>query len=406
MAPTVVASTRTAPFRRPQVGKVSTGLLLGLLGAAAVAGLVIWSAQPSPLAVESAAVAMRPLVVSVDEQGRTRAREPYTVAAPVTGQLLRTALIEGDTVSAGQVLASIAIAPEDRRTEAVLDAAVAAAEARYRVATAAVDEAASAAARAQQEAQRRETLFAQRLIALEERESFAQAAAAAVAREANARATLQAASAERDSARSQRLGSTGREGILDVLAPAAGTVQRVFEKSQRVVTAGTPLFQISNGDALELVIDLLTQEAVRVAPGDRIQVTGWGGEQSLDGVVRYVEPEAFTKFSALGVEEQRVNVIGELLSANPGLGAEYRIEAAIVVDESPSALTVPTSALFRRDERWQVFAIVDAIVQLRQVEIGRRSIDMAEVVSGVQDGERVIVFPSDLVLDGLAVEEL
>ena len=387
-------------------GKASTGLLLGVLGAAVVVALLVWSAQPRPLAVESAPVALRPLVVSVDEQGRTRAREPYTVAAPVTGQLLRTALIEGDSVSAGQVLASIAIAPEDRRTEAVLEAAVAAAEARYRVATAALDEAASAAARAQQEAQRRETLFAQRLIALEERESFAQAAAAAAAREANARATLQAASAERDSARSQRLGSAGTEGILDVLAPAAGTVQRVFEKSQRVVTAGTPLFQISNGDALELVIDLLTQEAVQVAPGDRIQVTGWGGEQSLEGVVRYVEPEAFTKFSALGVEEQRVNVIGELLSPNPGLGAEYRIEAAIVVDESASALTVPTSALFRREERWHVFAVVGGLVQLREVGIGRRSIDMAEVLSGVQDGERVVVFPSDLVQDGIAVEEL
>lgn len=387
-------------------GKASTRVVLLLLVVAVVVALVLMSAQPRPLAVESAEVALRPLVVSVDEQGRTRAREPYTVAAPVTGQLLRTPLIEGDPVSAGQVLARIAIAPEDRRTEAVLEAAVAAAEARYRVATAAVDEAQGAALRAQQEAQRRETLFAQRLIAQEERDAFVQAAAAAAAREANARAALQAAGAERDSARSQRLGSGNQEGILDVLAPADGTVQRVFEKSERVVTAGTPLFQISNGDALELVIDLLTQEAVQVRPGNRIQVTGWGGAQSLEGVVRYVEPEAFTKFSALGVEEQRVNVIGELLSPNPGLGAEYRIEAAIVVDESPAALTLPTSALFRREERWQTFAIVNGSVQLRDLEIGRRSIDMAEVLGGVQEGERVIVFPSDLVLDGIAVEEL
>jgi len=391
---------------KPQAGKAFPGLLFGLLGTAVVVALVMWSAQPRPLAVESAAVTLRPLVVSVDEQGRTRAREPYTVAAPVTGQLLRTALIEGDTVSAGQVLASIAIAPEDRRTEAVLEAAVAAAEARYRVAAAALDEVASAAARAQLEAQRRETLFAQRLIAQEERDAFVQSAAATAAREANARAALQAASAERDSARSQRLGSGGPEGILDVLAPAGGSVQRVFEKSERVVTAGTPLFQISNGDALELVIDLLTQEAVQVRAGDRIQVTGWGGEQTLEGLVRYVEPQAFTKFSALGVEEQRVNVIGELLTPNPGLGAEYRIEAAIVLDESPAVLSVPTSALFRRDERWQVFAIVGGQVQLREVEIGRRSIDMAEVLNGVQDNERVVVFPSDLVTDGIAVEEL
>lgn len=391
---------------KAHAGKASTGLVFGLLGVAVVAAVALLSAQPRPLAVESDAVALRPLVVSVDEQGRTRAREPYTVAAPVTGQLLRTALVEGDSVSAGQVLASVAIAPEDRRTQAVLEAAETAAQARYQVAAAALEEVQSAARRAQQEAQRREALFAQRLIAQEERDAFVQAAAAAAAREANARASLQAAAAERDSARSQRLGSTSSEGILDVLAPAAGTVQRVFEKSERVVSAGTPLFQISNGDALELVIDLLTQEAVQVRPGDRIEVTGWGGEQTLEGVVRYVEPEAFTKFSALGVEEQRVNVIGELVSPNPGLGAEYRIEAAIVVDESPEALTVPTSALFRRDERWQTFAIVSGVVQLRELVIGRRSIDMAEVLSGVQEGERVIVFPSDLVNDGIAVEEL
>lgn len=384
----------------------NTRWLTSLFVVLAIAAALYWSAQPRPLPVESAAVEIRELLVSVDEQGRTRAREPYTVAAPVTGQLLRTDLIEGEHVGAGQVLARIAIAPEDRRTEAVLEAALAAAQARYSVAEAALEEASSASARAQQEAARRETLFAQRLIAQEERDAYRQSAEAAAAREANAQAVLQAASAERDSARSQRMGTGQAEGILNVEAPAEGTVQRVFERSERVVSAGTPLFQISNGDALELVIDLLTQEAVQVSPGDRIQVTGWGGAHTLDAVVRYVEPEAFTKFSALGVEEQRVNVIGELLSPNPGLGAEYRIEAAIVVDENPAALTLPTSALFRRDERWHVFAIVDGVVQLREVGIGRRSVDMAEVLSGARQGERVVVFPSDLVADGIAVEEL
>ncbi len=402
-------NTRTASTsihrRPPSPGRIGTSLLL-TLGAAALVGLAVWSAQPAPLAVETAQVGQTPLLVTVEEQGRTRAREPYTVAAPVTGQLLRTALVEGDRVSAGQIVASIAIAPDDRRTAAVLEAAEAAAEARERVAAAALEEAGSASARARQEAQRRETLFTQGLIAREEREAYAQLAAAAQAREANARAALQAAAAERESARSQRLGSQADAGILDVLAPAAGTVQRVFEKSERVVAAGTPLFQISNGDALELVVDLLTQEAVQVRPGDRMLVSGWGGEQALEGVVRYVEPQAFTKFSALGVEEQRVNVIGELVSPNPGLGAEYRIEAAIVVDEAEAVLSVPMSALFRRAGQWQVFAVVEGRVQLREVQIGRRNSAQAEVLAGLAEGERVVVFPSDLVLDGIAVQEL
>jgi HlyD family secretion protein len=376
-----------------------------LLALAAVLGLGFWAARPVPLAVETAVVTSQPLLVTVEEQGRTRAREPYTVAAPVTGALLRTALIEGDRVSAGQILASIAIAPDDGRTAAVLVAAEAAAEARERVAAAALEEAASASARALQESQRRETLFTEGLIAREEREAFAQSAAAAQAREANARAALQAAAAERESARSQRLGGAGDKSTLDVLAPAAGTVQRVFEKSERVVAAGTPLFQISNGDALELVVDLLTQEAVLVRPGNRLLVSGWGGEQTLEGVVRYVEPQAFTKFSALGVEEQRVNVIGELLSPNPGLGAEYRIEAAIVVDAAEAVLSVPMSALFRRAGQWQVFAVVEGRVQLRELQIGRRNSAQAEVIAGLAEGERVVVFPSDLVLDGIAVRE-
>jgi len=386
-------------------GRSGTSLLL-LLAVAAVVALGVWSARPAPLAVETAVVAPMPLLVTVEEQGRTRAREPYTVAAPVTGALLRTALIEGDRVSAGQILASIALAPDDLRTAAVLQAAEAAAEARERVAAAALEEAGSASARARQESQRREALFAQGLIAREEREAFAQGAAAAQAREANARAALQAAAAERESARSQRLGSAGDAGILDVLSPAAGTIQRVFEKSERVVAAGTPLFQISNGDALELVVDLLTQEAVLVRPGNRILLSSWGGEQTLEGVVRYVEPQAFTKFSALGVEEQRVNVIGELLSPNPGLGAEYRIEAAIVVDQAETVLSVPMSALFRRAGQWQVFAVVEGLVQLREVQIGRRNSAQAEVLAGLAEGERVVVFPSDLVLDGIAVQEL
>ncbi len=376
--------------------------LLLLLG---VALLIVLGMRPQPMTVDTALIERRELLVTVQEQGRARAREPFVVAAPIGGQLLRTVLIEGDRVLAGQALTSIAVAPENQRTEAVLRATLVAAQARGIAAEAGMREAQSALQLAQQEAQRREQLFAQRLIGQEERDIYLQSAAVAQTRLQAAQATLDAARAEIDSANAQLIGfsDTGPEGLVPVLAPAAGIVQRVFEKNERVVPAGTPLFQISRGDAMELVVDLLTQEAVQVTPGDRMLISGWGGAETLEARVRYIEPEAFTKFSALGVEEQRVNVIGELLENNPALRAEYRIEAAIVTSEQPSALTVPTSAMFRRDSGWHVFVVEDGVARLRAVDAGERSAEYAEVLGGLQEGERVVIFPSDAVADGVLV---
>lgn len=375
----------------------------------ALAGALLWlSLQPTVLSVETARVARGALVVTVDEQGRTRAREPYTITAPVYGQLLRTDKIEGDRVQAGEVLAQIAVAPENQRTQAVLEAAVLAAQARQSAAQASVVEAAALLARARQEAARREDLLARRMIGQEERDAFLQAQQAAAAREQAMNANLLAAQSEVASAKSQLLGVNAMDpaGLQNIVAPVAGTVQQVFEKSERIVAAGTALFQLSDGDTLELMIDLLTQDAVRVSAGDAILISGWGGAQVLQGRVSYVEPQAFTKYSALGVEEQRVNVIGELRDPNPGLGAQYRIQAAIVVDEFTDALTVPNSALFRRDERWQVFVVEQGRVRQKALEIGARGVAAAQVLQGLDEGEQVILFPSDRVVAGLAVKAL
>lgn len=382
------------------------GWLLTVLVIAVVVAVIVLSSRPQPVSVETALVEERELMVTVQEQGRTRAREPFTVAAPVGGQLLRTTLIEGDRVINGQIIASIAVAPENQRTEAVLRAGLAAAEARVAAAQASLKEADITLQRAQQEAQRREQLFGSRMIGQEERDSYRQVADAAQVRLAAAEAGLRAAQADAESARSQLIGydDRGPEGEVPVLAPADGYVHRVFEKSERVVAAGTPLFQISRGEAMELVVDLLTQEAVQVSQGDRMLISGWGGTETLEARVQYIEPEAFTKFSALGVEEQRVNVIGELVGANPGLGAEYRIEAAIVIWENPSVLTVPTSALFRRDEGWHVFVVESGTAVLRPVQTGQRSAEFAEVLQGLQAGDEVVVFPSDFVTDGVNVQ--
>lgn len=380
-----------------------------------IAGLVIvlivttvmWLSGSSEIPVDIANVEARELVVTVQEQGRTRARLPYVVTAPVHGHMLRTNLVAGNRVEQGQVLARIALVTEDSRSEASIRSNVAAAEARLRSAEAALVEAESAVPRARREAERRERLFLDRLIGEEERDFYTQAAEAAEARLLSARAAVTAASADEATARAQLLGVSGSEdSILPVLAPVSGTVQLVHERGDKVVPAGTALFQISDDDALELVIDLLTQDAVQVSPGDIILVTGWGGDSTLQGVVDYIEPQAFTKFSALGVEEQRVNVVGLLTDDNPAaatLGAEYRVEAAIITWQEDAVLTVPGSALFRRDNQWQAFVMEGNTARLRAVRTGRSNREYTQVIDGLQAGEQVIVFPSDQIQDGVGV---
>lgn len=378
-----------------------------IVGFMALLVMVIYllNASSPALRVETASVDLMDLMITVQEQGRTRARLPYTVTAPVNAYMQRTNLVEGDRVEQGQALAELSLLAEDNRAEASYRANLQAAEARGRVAEASLAEAESALARSRNEADRRERLFLDRLIGSEEVELYRQAVQAAESRLQSARSSLTAAQADIDGARARLMGSNNNEaeGNLTLSAPVSGTVLAVHERGDRAVSAGTALFEISDGDALEIVVDLLTQDAVRVTSGDEIVISGWGSNETLRGVVDYVEPQAFTKFSALGVEEQRVNVIGSLLQVHPALGAGYRIEAAIVVAQHEQTLAVPASALFRRNEQWHVFTVVNNRASLRAVQIGDRNRGHAQVVEGLQAGDTVIIFPSDLVVDGVEV---
>jgi HlyD family secretion protein len=368
--------------------------------------IYIFNTSSSALRVETAVVEQRDLMITVQEQGRTRARLPYTVTAPVNAYMQRTALIEGHRVEQGQALVELSLLAEDNRAEASYRANLQAAEARRRVAEASLTEAESTLTRSRNEADRRERLYLDRLIGAEELELYRQAVQAADSRQQSARSSLAAAQAEVESARARLMGTGNNsesEGNLMLTAPVSGTVLRVHERGNRAVNAGMALFEISDGDALELVVDLLTQDAVRVSTGDEILISGWGSNEVLRGVVDYVEPQAFTKFSALGVEEQRVNVVGSLIQNHPALGAGYRIEAAIVVASHEQTLAVPTSALFRRNEQWHVFAVSDGRANLREVQIGDRNREYAQVLEGLQAGTEVIIFPSDLVADGVEV---
>ncbi len=376
--------------------------------AIALIGALVFFMQPPPAQVEVAAVEMRPFVMAVADQGRTRAHNPYIVAAPLAGRLLRAQLDEGDRVQQGQVIAQIALQPQDQRTLAVEQANLAAAEAHLHAEQATPAETEGVLARAERELERRQELLKNRLASMEEAEAFQQAVITAEARMHSAQAAVEAARANVESVRSRLLGSSSADGagqsnLEAILAPADGTIPRVLEESERVVVPGTPIFEISNQDSIEVVVDLLTQDAVSVMPGDAVQISGWGGSYFLNGRVRYIEPAAFTKFSALGVEEQRVNVIIDLLDAPENLGAEYRVEVSIVVSESPSELTVPASALFQRADGWNVFVVDRQQTALRAIEIGNRNKDYAQVVSGLVAGEIVIQYPSDLVEAGMKV---
>ena len=386
--------------------KTSTRWILAGALVALVAALWWFLGRPG-VPVEVAEARRDTLSVTVADEGRTRARELFTVAAPVLGRLSRPTVEAGDRVEAGAVLTTLSPAPEDPRVRAALEAQLTSAEARVVRAEAEVMEAEQFLGQARREAERRRPLFEMGALTRETMERFEDAAEQASARLEAAQAALDAARADAAQARARLLGTdvegeTGR--AVPVRAPISGTVLRVLEESERVVQAGTPLFEMADPAGIQLVVDVLTEDAVQVAPGNALRVTGWGGSEVLDGTVLYVEPAAFTEISTLGVEEQRVNVIGALADPPSGLGVGYRVDVAIVVWQGRDVLQVPSSALFQQEGRWHLFAVVDGRAELRPVEVGRQGTGRAEVTAGLEEGTLVVLYPSDGVEDGARVE--
>jgi HlyD family secretion protein len=378
-----------------------------LVGAAVALVLLIFalSTSDSGLAVETARVERGPLATTVVEEGRTRVRERYVVAAPVSGRLARIAVEAGDAVSEGTPLARLFPMPEDPRSLGVTRARVAAAEARRREAEARLEEAETRVAQLERDVARTDVLVADSILSSQEGEQARLALATARQQVRAVRAAVRAAEADLAAARAALTGASPQAGgpAVPVTAPTAGRVLRVLEESERVVPAGTPLVEIGDAGGLEVVVDVLSEDAVRIAPGAPVRIEEWGGDRALRGTVRLVEPDAFTEVSALGVEEQRVNVIADLADPPPSLGSGYRVEAHIVTWQGDSVLRVPTSALFQRDGAWHVFTIEGGEAALRAVEIGHRATEAAEVLGGLDEGDAVILFPSDQVEAGVRV---
>jgi HlyD family secretion protein len=374
--------------------------------AAAVGVLLIYLLRPKPLAVETGIVETGPLRITVNEEGRTRARDTFIVSAPVAGHLERISLRQGDRVDRDMVVARLTPAPLDERGRALARARLDAAEDSRRAAQARVEKARAALDQARRTRARAESLVARGVESVEKGEEAALAESVAAKEAEAADYGLQVAGHELEGARAELLATDPAgeaKGLFEVRAPVGGRVLRVHAQSEQVLSPGTPLLEIGDTEAMEIVVDVLSEDAVRIRPGDPILVDAGDELGTMQARVRIVEPSAFTKVSALGVDEQRVHVVGDLLQPPGRLGDGYRVEAGIVIWQSDSALVVPSSALFRRGTQWAVFAVQGERARARAVEVGRRNAERAEVLRGLVKGERVILYPDDRVEEGVRV---
>jgi len=370
-------------------------------------GVALW---PAAIEVDVTQAQRGPLQVTIDEEGQTRVRERFQVSAPVAGRLQRIELEPGDPVVRGRtVLARINPAQPtllDARMQAELAAAVESARAAEGQARAERARAAAALARAQSSLRRQQELADSGTISRDDLE-VAQTALM-TAEEALKAADFNVTRAEYDlqvaRARLQQPSAAGRP--IEIVSPIDGVVLKRMRESEAVVPAGEPLIEVGNFDRLEVIADLLSTDAVRVPPKARVLVEQWGGGRTLEGRVRLVEPSGFTKVSALGVEEQRVNVVIDFVDpgdAARALGDSYRVEVRIVVWEEPDVLKVPVGSLFRRGEEWAVFVIDGGRARTELVELGRRSASESQVTKGLEAGRPIVLHPPDTLRDGVRV---
>ena len=383
--------------------RLNRRVLLWVGAGVAAAGFLAYSFRPTPVPIEVATAARGPMRVTIDEEGRTRVRDRYVVVAPAAGRVARIALEEGAPVTRGLVVARLSAAPLDPRSREQAVARLDGAEDAQRAAAAAVSETRAALDQAARNRARAESLFARNLLSPAQREEAALAETTAVRRFQAAGFTAQAAAHDVEQARAVVAApATGGGATLPLRSPVSGRVLRVPERSERVVAAGTPLLELGDPTRLEIVVDLLSEDAVKVQPGDRMLVTDWGGERPLEAHVRRVEPSGFTKVSALGVEEQRVNVIADLDETPPQLGDGYRVETQVVLWEG-TALKVPSSALFQEGDQWRVFLVREGRARSGVVQVGHRNPFEVEVTGGLAAGDLVIRHPTDKLADGVRV---
>jgi HlyD family secretion protein len=376
-----------------------SGLAIGFV----VLGWTIW--RPSAIAVQTSKVLRGSMRVTVDEEGETRARDRFIVAAPISGRMLRIELEQGDPVRKEQIVAKIQPLPLNQQQREEVLAQVETAEANKRQADARMERARQQYEQAEREFKRREHLA--RAISVEELEQARNAKVTSAKELEAAQFSAQAAASEVKVARAGLVGIEGGSSqpmVISIHSPVSGCVLQVVEKSERVVQAGASLLVVGDPQNLEIVTDVLTTDAVNIKPGAPVELQGWGGDHPLQARVRRVEPSGFTKVSALGVEEKRVNVIADFVDSPEKLGDGYRVEASIVTWQGSDVLKIPGSAAFREQEGWSVFVIDGEKARRRPVRIGHRNQAETEVLDGLTDGEQVILHPSNQLRDGIRVQ--
>ena len=389
---------------------------IGILATVAVvaAGLA-YGFMPRAVPVDAAEVRRAPLVVTVEEEGKTRVRERYLVSAPVAGFQRRIDLKAGDAVAAGEIVAAIDPARSaalDPRSRAQAEAQAHAASAALALAEDNARAATAAAQLARQERERAESLRRSGFVSEQAQDSARTAETRAQAAAAAAQQAVRVARFDLDTARAAlasaaQLQAHGVAHRVEVRAPLAARVLKVLHESEGAVAAAQPLLEIGDPASLEVEVEVLSTHAVKIMPGSKVVLDRWGGAEAIAGRVRVVEPSGFTKVSALGVEEQRVRVIVDFTSPHAAwarLGDGYRVEARFVLWEGQDVLQVPTSALFRQGEGWAVFVIDGGRAHRKPVAIGQRAGLATQVLSGLAAGEKLVAHPDESVRDGVRVK--
>ncbi len=386
------------------------------VGLVVVAAAAIFGTRPQPVPAEVAQVTRGPLEVTIDEEGETRVRDRFVISAPLAGRVLRIELEPGDTVVAGDTVLAVFLPSVpvllDARSRAEAEAVVETATAALGQAEAHYEQAAAEVAYSRSEAGRYLRLSQEGIVSVETMETAQldldtrqEAVEAAEYAVRTARSELQTARV-----RLLQFSAESAEDVdgtaIRIVSPVSGVVLRRVRESESVVPAGEALLELGDPAQIEVVTDYLSKDAVRMRSGQRVLIDRWGGELPLQGRVRRVEPSGFTKISALGVEEQRVNVVIDIVDPPAvwaGLGDGFRVETRVVVWESEDELKAPTGALFRRDESWAVFAVEGRRAALRRIDVGERNAQEAQVLGGLDVGEQVVVYPSDSLSDGSPV---
>ena len=373
---------------------------------AVLIALIAAGLWPQPEAVEVAPAQIGTLQATVNEEGKTRIKQRFTVSAPVTGQLRRIPYKAGAEMKAGETLVAVLepVPPSmlDARTRTQLHA-------KRDTAAANLEKARASHSFAASELRRITALAAEQIISAQERENVELRETATQKEVLAAESALRQAEAELAEFTSWAASPNTSTNAIEVKAPVSGRALRVFEESSRVVPAGSPLVEIGDPLDLEVVIEVLSRDGAAITPGTRVYLEQWGGGAPLEARVRYVEPSAFTKISALGVEEQRVNVVADLVSApdqRATLGDAFRVEARILVWESTNVLKVPSGALFRRGKDWAVFVLKNGRAELRRVEAGRASRTETQILKGVREGEEVVLYPGDRIKENARIRRL